>query len=136
MSSKSSKALGLAIGAALIGSLSLSQLAAASHAFQVSDLASGYMLATAEGQCGEGECGVATLDTNKDGKVSLAEAEAGGLTKSQFKGLDKNGDGSLDSTELGTMHAARDKGGKDAKAAEGSCGGHKDAEGSCGSMHA
>ncbi len=134
MSSKIGSSLGIAIGAAFIGSLSLSQLAAASPAFQVSDLATGYMLAMAEGKCGEGKCGMAKLDTNKDGKVSLAEAEAGGLTAAGFKTLDKNGDGSLDAGELGAMHAAMDKGGKDAKAAEGSCGGHKDGEGSCGGM--
>ena len=63
MSSKIGNTLGVAIGAAFIGSLSLSQLAAASPAFQASDLASGYMLAAAgEGKCGEGKCGVEKMD--------------------------------------------------------------------------
>ena len=150
MSSKIGNTLGLAIGAAFIGSLSLSQLAAASPAFQVSDLASGYMLAAAgEGKCGEGKCGVAKMDTDKDGKVSTAEATAGGFSDSQVKTWDKNADGMLDGAELTAMHAAMDKGhkkgaegscggDKKAKGAEGSCGGdkkEKGAEGSCGGKH-
>ncbi|MFI4968801.1 MAG: hypothetical protein ACHP7D_01250 [Lysobacterales bacterium] len=141
MSSKIGNTLGVAIGAAFIGSLSLSQLAAASPAFQASDLAAGYMLAAAEGKCGEGKCGVAKMDKDGDGKVSMAEATAGGFSESQFKAWDKNGDGMLDATELGTMHAAMDKGhmmNKDhKKGAEGSCGGdkkEKGAEGSCGGI--
>ncbi|GAA0704840.1 hypothetical protein [Dokdonella soli] len=139
MSSKFGNTLGVAIGAAFIGSLSLSQLAAASPAFQAGDLASGYMLAMAgEGKCGEGRCGVAKLDKDGDGKVSMEEAKAGGFSESQFKAWDKNGDGQLDATELAAMHAAMDKGHhKDKKGAEGSCGGDKKAatkgaEGSCG----
>ena len=161
MSSKIRNTLGVAIGAAFIGSLSLSQLAAASPAFQASDLASGYMLAAAgEGKCGEGKCGVEKMDTNKDGMVSMEEAKAGHFSDSQVKAWDKNGDHMLDASELTAMHAAMDKKhaegscgadkkkaegscgadkkkaegscGADKKKAEGSCGGHKDAEGSCG----
>lgn len=133
MSSKIGNTLSVAIGAAIIGSLSLSQLAAASPVFQASDLASGYMLAAAgEGKCGEGKCGVAKMDTNKDGKVESSEAMAGGFSESQVKTWDKNADGSLEANELSAMHAVMDKGGK--KGAEGSCGGDKKkgAEGSCG----
>ena len=133
MSSKIGNTLSVAIGAAIIGSLSLSQLAAASPVFQASDLASGYMLAAAgEGKCGEGKCGVAKMDTNKDGKVESSEAMAGGFSESQVKAWDKNNDGSLEANELSAMHAIMDKGGK--KGAEGSCGGDKKkgAEGSCG----
>ena len=136
MSSKIGNTLSVAIGAAVIGSLSLSQLAAASPVFQASDLAAGYMLAAApEGKCGEGKCGMAKLDTNKDGKVSMAEATAGGFSESQVKTWDKNGDGSLEANELRAMHAIMDSG---KKGAEGSCGGDskgagkKGAEGSCG----
>jgi uncharacterized low-complexity protein len=150
MSSKIGNTLGVAIGAAVLGSLSLSQLAAASPAFQAGELASGYMLAMAgEGNCGEGKCGVAKLDKDGDGKVSMAEAKAGHFSESQFKAWDKNGDGQLDESELTAMHAAMDKhhgkkgaegscgGDKKAKGAEGSCGGDKKAaakgaEGSCG----
>ena len=133
MSSKIGNTLSVAIGAAIIGSLSLSQLAAASPVFQASDLASGYMLAAAgEGKCGEGKCGVAKMDTNKDGKVESSEAMAGGFSETQVKAWDKNADGSLEANELAAMHAVMDKGGK--KGAEGSCGGDKKkgAEGSCG----
>ena len=137
MSSKIGNTLSVAIGAAVIGSLSLSQLAAASPVFQASDLAAGYMLAAApEGKCGEGKCGVAKMDTNKDGKVEMSEAMAGGLSESQVKAWDKNKDGSLEENELKAMHAVMDNGGAmKKKGAEGSCGGDKakkGAEGSCG----
>jgi len=139
MSSKIGNTLSIAIGAAVVGSLSLSQLAAASPVFQASDLASGYMLAAAaEGKCGEGKCGVAKMDTNKDGKVSMPEAMAGGFSESQVKAWDKNGDGSLDDGELKAMHASMDKKGKegscsaDKKGKEGSCSADKKGkEGSC-----
>jgi uncharacterized low-complexity protein len=136
MSSKIGNTLSVAIGAAVIGSLSLSQLAAASPVFQASDLAAGYMLAHAgEGKCGEGKCGVAKMDSNKDGKVEMSEAMAGGFSESQVKAWDKDNDGSLDANELKAMHAIMDGGGKK-KGAEGSCGGdkkkEKGAEGSCG----
>lgn len=134
MSSKIGNTLGVAIGAAFIGSFSLSQLASASPAFQAGDLAAGYMLAAAaEGKCGEGKCGVAKMDKDHDGKVSMSEAMAGGFSESQVKAWDKNKDGSLESNELAAMHAIMDKG--HMKGAEGSCGGDKKdkgAEGSCG----
>ncbi|HEX5124054.1 MAG TPA: hypothetical protein VFV97_12475 [Rhodanobacteraceae bacterium] len=138
MSSKIGNTLSVAIGAAVIGSLSLTQLAAASPVFQASDLASGYMLAAAEGKCGEGKCGVAKMDKDKDGKVSMQEAMANGFSESQVKTWDKNGDGYLDANELKAMHAIMDNGGAmKKKGAEGSCGGDKadkkkGAEGSCG----
>jgi uncharacterized low-complexity protein len=153
MSSKIGNTLGVAIGAAFIGSLSLSQLAAASPAFQASDLASGYMLAAAgEGKCGEGKCGVEKMDSNKDGKVSMDEAKAAKMAdlETHFKAVDTNGDGFVDKAEMDAHHASMKKGQeascggdkkkaegscggeKKAKSAEGSCGGHKDAEGSCG----
>ena len=134
MSSKIGNTLSVAIGAAVIGSFSLSQLAAASPVFQASDLASGYMLAAApEGKCGEGKCGVAKMDTNKDGKVAMA----GGFSESQVKAWDKDKDGSLDANELKAMHAIMDNANTKKKGAEGSCGGDKadkkkGAEGSCG----
>jgi uncharacterized low-complexity protein len=133
MSSKIGNTLSVAIGAAVIGSLSLSQLAAASPVFQASDLASGYMLAAAgEGKCGEGKCGVQKMDKNKDGKVEMSEAMANGFSESQVKAWDKDSDGSLDANELKAMHAILDTGKK--KGSEGSCGGDKKkgAEGSCG----
>jgi uncharacterized low-complexity protein len=147
MSSKIGNSLGVAIGAAFIGSLSLSQLASASPAFQASDLATGYMLAAAgEGKCGEGKCGVEKMDANKDGKVSLAEMKEMKAEKSEehFKMADTNNDGFVDKAEMDAHHAAmkkKHKGaegscGGDKKGAEGSCGGDKKAaEGSCGGLH-
>ena len=138
MSSKIGNTLSVAIGAAVIGSLSLSQLAAASPVFQASDLASGYMLAAApEGKCGEGKCGVAKMDKDKDGKVSMSEAMAGGFSENQVKAWDKDKDNSLDANELKAMHAIMDNANTKKKGAEGSCGGDKadkkkGAEGSCG----
>jgi uncharacterized low-complexity protein len=142
MSSKIGNTLGVAIGAAFIGSLSLSQLAAASPAFQASDLATGYMLAAAgEGKCGEGKCGIEKMDSNKDGKVSMDEMKAMKTAnlEQHFKEADTNGDGFIDKAEMDAHHAAMKKKGHegscggDKKKAEGSCGGDKKkAEGSCG----
>ena len=146
MSSKIGNSLGVAIGATLIGSLSLSQLAAASPAFQVGDLAAGYMLAAgAEGTCGEGKCGINLMDKNKDGKVTLEEAKATGIREAIFKAADANGDGVLDAAEVDAFthkdkqgaaaaHGTSAKTGE-AKAAEASCGGHKGGEGGCGAMN-
>ena len=53
-------------------------------------------------------CGVAKMDTNKDGKVEMSEAMAGGFSESQVKAWDKNSDGSLDENELKAMHAIMD----------------------------
>ena len=149
MSSKIGNTLGVAIGAAFIGSLSLSQLAAASPAFQASDLAAGYMLAAAgegkcgEGKCGEGKCGIEKMDSNKDGKISMDEAKTAKMAdlEQHFKSVDTNGDGFIDKAEMDAHHAAAKKGhegscgGDKKKSAEGSCGGHTDAEGSCGGKH-
>jgi uncharacterized low-complexity protein len=147
MSSKIGNTLGVAIGAAFIGSLSLTQLATASPAFQASDLATGYMLAAAgEGKCGEGKCGVEKMDANKDGKVSLAEMKQmkDAHVEEHFKKADSNGDGFIDKAEMDAHHAsmkghrkgAEGSCGGDKKGAEGSCGGDKKgAEGSCGGLH-
>ena len=139
MSSKLGTTLGATLGAALLGSLSLSQLASASPAFQAGDLAAGYLLAAAEGKCGEGKCGLKMMDTDKDGSVSFTEAAAAGMDRAYFDNIDSNGDGVLDGPEFDAHHAERHKpaptgGAQEAKGAEGSCGSHEGAEGSCGSM--
>ena len=54
--SKIVKPLTVALGAAFVGSLGLSQLAHANTAFSITPLVGGYTLA-AEGKCGEGKCG-------------------------------------------------------------------------------
>ena len=135
MSNKIIKPLTVAIGAAFVGSLALTQTANANTAFQLTPLVGGYTLA-AEGKCGEGKCAVAKMAKPGEKAVSKEEAMAHGFSESQVKAWDKDQDGSLDANELKAMHAIMDKGaGK--KGAEGSCGGDKKdkgkgAEGSCG----
>lgn len=136
MSNKIIKPLTLAVGAAFVGSVSLSQMVHANTAFTVKPLVSGYMLA-AEGKCGEGKCAVSKMDTNKDGKVSMDEAKAGGWNENQFKVMDTNKDGFLSADELAAGHKAHKSGAEgscsaDKKGKEGSCSADKKGkEGSC-----
>lgn len=74
MSNKITNTLTLAIGAALIGSVSLAQ---AGNAFQLTDLGAGYMVADdhkPEGKCGEGKCGG---DKAKEGSCGGDKAKEG-----------------------------------------------------------
>jgi len=109
MSSKITNSLSITIGTAIIGSVSFNALAATSPAFQATELVSGYaIMQSAEGKCGEGRCALAKLDKDGDGKVSIAEAKAGGFSDAQCKTWDANKDGSLESNELTAMHAVVD----------------------------
>jgi len=126
MSNKIVKPLTLAVGAAIVGSLSFAQLAKADTGFVAKQLGSGYLLAgLAEGKCGEGKCGVAKMDSNKDGKVSKDEFMAmKDHTGEQFAAMDTNKDGFISDDEMKAQH----------KGKEGSCSGAmKGKEGSCGS---
>jgi len=132
MSKQTNKPIALAVGAALVGGLALS-----ASAFAMTDLSSGYMVASAtagepkagEGKCGEGKCGMEKMDVDKDGKISTAEfgaAHKGDTSK--FAAHDTNKDGYVTADEL-----------KAHKGAEGKCGGEKaadpkkaDMEGKCG----
>ncbi|TVQ87509.1 MAG: low-complexity protein [Chromatiaceae bacterium] len=69
------------VGAALVGSLSASDLAqAATDPFLITPLESGYVhLAGAEGQCGEGKCGEGTCG-KEDGEGKCGEGKCGGTT--------------------------------------------------------
>ena len=143
MSKKVVNTLTIAVGAALLGSVSLAN---ASAAFQVTDLAGGYLQAVAgEGKCGEGKCGMDKMDTNKDGMVSKAEHAA--AADAMFTAADTNKDGNMSADEMKKAHEGKcgegkcggDKGkegscGSD-KGKEGSCGGDKGKEGSCGGSH-
>jgi len=130
MSNKFVKPLTLAVGVAMVGSLSLAQIAKADTGFVAKQLSSGYLLAAgepakaaekkAEGKCGEGKCGVAKMDSDKDGKVSKAEFMA--MHEKMFADADTNKDGMLSQAEIDAAH----------KGMEGSCGGDKKKEGSCG----
>jgi uncharacterized low-complexity protein len=137
MSNKIIKPLTLAVGAAFIGSFTLSQMVHASSAFQVKPLISGYMLAGAEGKCGEGKCGMSKMDGNKDGKVSMDEAKKAGWNEAQFKVMDADKDGFLSADEVAAGHKAHKSGAEgscsaDKKGKEGSCSADKKGkEGSC-----
>ena len=134
----------LALSAALAGGLVLT-----GSAFAMQPLATGYMVsasAVAEGSCGadhkaaeatktadtkakaaEGKCGVAKMDSDKDGKVSKAEfAAAHDNDDSKFAEHDLDKDGFISAEEMKThMGGAGGEGGKAME--EGKCG-----EGKCG----
>ena len=138
MSNKIVKPLTVALGAAFVGSLALSQMANANTAFKIAPLVGGYTLA-GEGKCGEGKCSVAKMAKPGETAVTKEEAVAHGFTASQVDAWDKNHDGKLDSSELSAMHEKMDKKGKegscssDKKGKEGSCSSEKKGkEGSCG----
>jgi len=127
MSQNNIKPVSFAIGAAFIGSLAI-----ASTGFAMSDIGTGYQLASAsvasvgEGKCGEGKCGMDKMDTNNDGNVSMAEHDA--ASRNMFMSADTNKDGMVNKAE---MDAA--KAGHEGKCGEGKCGeGKKAAEGKCG----
>ncbi len=114
MSNKVVKTLSVAIGAALLGSVTI---ASAANAFQVSDLGQGYMLVgdeKPEGKCGEGKCGA----DKKEG----AEHEKG------KEGKCGEGKCGADKGKEGSCGEGKDK----EKGKEGACGGEKGKEGSCG----
>ena len=118
----------VALAACAAVGLSLSAGAFASQA-----LAGGYMAAAGadhHAKAGEGKCGVANLDTDKDGRVSRTEFTAAHPDKAEkFATIDSNGDGFIDDAEHTAHKAAHAGDGKgDAKAmGEGKCG-----EGKCG----
>ena len=103
MSNKVVKTLSVAVGAALIGSLSVAN---AAGAFQAKDLGQGYMLVgeeKPEGKCGEGKCGEGKCGADAD----KTKAEEG-----------KCGEGKCGEGKCG---AEKDK--EKEKGSEGSCGG-------------
>lgn len=145
--SQTSKQLTLAISAAI----------AAGSMFSMQAMATGYMhdakpatkaAKTAEGNCGghkadaakadhEGSCGMAKMDTDKDGRLSRAEFDAAHKgSKETFASHDADGDGFITQAEMDAHHASMKKGAAkpmdDAAMkkmqAEGKCG-----EGKCGS---
>ena len=109
MSEHKIKPLTAAVGAAFMVSVALSPMAsAASNPFQLSELSSGYEVASkdAEGKCGEGKCG--------EGK---AKAKAEG----------KCGEGKCGENKAKAKAEAEGKCGEGKAKAEGKCG-----EGKCG----
>ena len=132
----------LALSAALAGGLVLT-----GSAFAMQPLSTGYMVsasAVAEGSCGadhkaaegtktadtkakaEGKCGVAKMDSDKDGKVSKAEfAVAHDNDDSKFASHDTNSDGFISAEEMDAHMGG--SGGAGKMMEEGKCG-----EGKCG----
>lgn len=126
--SQSSKPLKLAISAAI----------AAGSMFSMQAMAHGYMQDTAAPTKAnhEGSCGMAKMDTDKDGRLSRAEFDAAHKgSKATFASQDGNGDGFITKAEMDVHDASMKKGAakpmddaamKKMKA-EGKCG-----EGKCG----
>lgn len=145
------KPIALALGAAV----------AAGSLFSMQAMAGGYMqdaqaadkaadAKAAEGKCGEGKCaagmkdasakqdheggcGMARMDTDKDGRLSRAEFDAAhkGMEE-KFASHDLDGDGFITQAEMDKHHADMKAKGDDKAAAEGKCGEGKCGEGKCG----
>jgi uncharacterized low-complexity protein len=136
MSKKQMKPVVAAIGAAVVGSLTLGTATAAENPFGLSELGSGYMqLASShmEGKCGgdkdkEGKCGEGKCGGDKD-----MEGKCGGDKDMEGKcGGDKGMEGKCGEGKCGGDKGMEGKCGGD-KDMEGKCGGDKGMEGKCGS---
>lgn len=129
MSSKKTL-ISVAVGTAFAASMGAAPLAfAAENPFALQSLDKGYMVADhheakakgmKEGMCGnmkmgEGKCGMAMADANKDGKIS--QEEAAKQQANMFAMMDTNKDGFIDKDEMAKM-----------------MGGKKPMEGKCGAM--
>ncbi len=109
------KPLATALGAVVVGSLSLCTANAAENPFEMNDLSAGYLMTAEkdmEGKCGEGKCGGSMKATEAEGKCAGKKAKAEG----------KCGEG-----KCGGDKAAK----SEAKCGEGKCG-----EGKCGGKKA
>lgn len=130
--------------------LAISAAIAAGSMFSMQAMAHGYMqdaqtpTKASEGKCGsqdakadhEGNCGMAMMDTDKDGRLSRAEFNAAHVgAEEKFAAHDGDGDGFITQAEMDAHHAStkQDKTQDDAAMkkmeAEGKCG-----EGKCGGM--
>ena len=123
--SHSRKPLALLVGAAV----------AAGSLFSMDTLAHGYMQdakAPAAKDAHEGGCGMAMMDSDKDGRLSRAEFDAAHKGKEEkFAGHDLDGDGFITQAEMDKHHADM-KAKSDKTTAEGKCGEGKCGEGKCG----
>ena len=161
MSQTNNKSIALAIGAAVAAG-SLFSMQAMAHGYMLDDGPQQAQAAdksadakAAEGKCGEGKCGegkcggdkkatheggcgMAKMDTDKDGRLSRAEFDAAhkGMEE-KFGAHDIDGDGFITQAEMDKHHAEM-KQHKDnptateGKQAEGKCGEGKCGEGKCG----
>ena len=148
--SQTKKPVALALGAAVATGTLL-----AGSMFSMQAMAQGYMQdaaakTTAEGKCGEGKCGegkcgegkcggekkadageqahgMASMDTDKDGRLSRAEFDAAHKgSEEKFAGHDGDGDGFITQAEMDAHHAEMKKAKPaDKTKAEGKCGDDK-----------
>lgn len=107
--------------------------------FSMQAMAHGYMQDAAKPaqakHAHEGGCGMAHMDTDKDGRLSRAEFDAAHKgSEEKFASHDLNGDGFITQAEMDKHHATeKAKGDAKAKAGtEGKCGEGKCGEGKCG----
>jgi len=132
MSNKILKPIALALGAAFVGSVSLSQAASATNTFQLGSLVAPYALAGTSDKAGEGKCGMEKCDPNKDGKATKSEAMAAGWTEAQFNMADSKHQGFLTQASFDAYHLLNQSEGGAKKGKEGSCSADKKGkEGSC-----
>ena len=137
----SMKPLAFALGAVFATTLSSINVAnATDNPFAMTEISSGYMVAAAEGKCGEGKCGgekkaategkcgMKTMDADGDGSVTKEEFMQG--HEVMFGRMDVNSDGVIDADE----QSAGMKMIKEGKCGEGKCGAEKKTatEGKCG----
>ena len=91
--SRSTKAIGLAIGAVVTTSLLAAPASfATENPFGMKSLTKGYMVADAEGKCGEGKCGAnkpAAAQDTKDQKATEAHCGADKAGTEAHCGADK-----------------------------------------------
>ncbi|MEO8767361.1 MAG: hypothetical protein ABI363_03345 [Nitrosospira sp.] len=119
MSSKKS-IISIAVGSAFAATLGVVPLvSAADSPFTLQSLDKGYLVADAgekksregkcggEGTCGEGRCGAAMADTNKDGKVTKEEWTA--HHNAMFEHMDANKDGVIEKSEMEKGEMAKKK---------------------------
>ena len=121
--SSSKTLVSVAVGSAFVATLGAASVAfAAENPFALQPLDRGFMVADHhggkssamhEGKCGEGKCGMAMADANKDGKVTQEEFNA--HHAAMFTKMDTNKDGAIDKSEMSKAMSAM-------KGMEGKCG--------------
>lgn len=124
--SHSRKPLVLLVGAAV----------AAGSLFSMDTLAHGYMQdakAPPAKDSHEGGCGMAKMDSDKDGRLSRAEFDAAHKGEEEkFASHDLDGDGFISQAEMDKHHGDMKAKGDGKATAEGKCGEGKCGEGKCG----
>ncbi|MDX5333209.1 MAG: hypothetical protein LPK58_04095 [Gammaproteobacteria bacterium] len=87
MSKSTSTFISAATGALVVASLSAPAYAAAdTNPFAITSLQSGYMVAAAEGKCGEGKCGGASGAKQDAAEGKCGEGKCGGAKKDAAEG--------------------------------------------------